>query len=488
MNSEIWTALVTVAVFAIDFGIRLVAIAYVPSNRRPSAATAWLLAIFFFPLVGGAAFLLFGSSKLSKSRRKKQNHINNLIRQKTNGVAAIGKENKSPIWFNSIAELNSRLGALPLVGGNNAKLYDDYEASIAAMTSEILKAKEYVNVEFYIMSLDKTSQPFFDALVVACERGVKVRVLFDHIGSMQYPDYKRMLNFLDEHGISWSLMLPFQPLKGNVQRPDLRNHRKLLIIDGVIGFTGSQNIINRSYNKKKNIRAGLKWHELMVRLEGPVVAELNALFVSDWYAETDELLVKDISYVGDITDDRGDLDCQIVPSGPGFDSENNLKLFNSLIYNARQKVIITSPYFVPEESMLAAITTAAERGVEVVLFVSEIGDQMLVYHAQRSYYEVLLKAGVKIYMYKAPFVLHAKHLTIDDTIAVVGSSNMDMRSFSLNMEVSLLVYSEKFVKSMRIIETKYFENSRELKLKVWLKRPKRQKFADNLARLTSALQ
>lgn len=488
MNSEHIAAVVAAVTLGLDIGIRLAAIAYIPHNRKPSAATAWLLAIFFVPILGGIAFLLIGNNKLSKKRRAKQKHVNALITKKTQGAAVIAEENGPPDWFRSLATLNSQLGALPLVGGNKAALYDDYNRSLQIMAAEIDTAKEYVNVEFYIMSLDTTSQPFFDALSRAAARGITVRVLFDHVGSLQYPGYKTMLRYLKEQSINYQLMLPVQPLKGKFQRPDLRNHRKLLVIDGRVGFTGSQNIIDRSYNKKKNIKAGLKWHELMVRLEGPAVTELNSLFAADWYAETDELLINEETTLGDYLVDKGDLDCQVVPSGPGFDSENNLKLFNSLLYGAQRKVIITSPYFVPDESMLAAVTTAAERGLEVVLFVSEIGDQFLVYHAQRSYYEVLLKAGVKIYMYKAPYVLHAKHVTVDDNVAVIGSSNMDMRSFSLNMEVSLLVYSKDFVRRMRKIEDKYFKNSRQLKLGAWQQRPKWQKFTDNLARLTSALQ
>lgn len=488
MNNELISAIAAVLVIAFDFGIRIAAIAYIPNNRKPSAATAWLLAIFFIPVIGGIAFLLIGSNKLSKKRRAKQKHINRLIIERTKGAATMGEENGPPRWFRSLALLNTKLGALPLVGGNDAKLYDDYESSLKAMTKEINTAKEYVNIEFYIMSFDKTTAPLFEALRAAAERGITVRLLMDHVGSLQYPDYKKTLEFLTKNNIAWHVMLPFQPLKGKFQRPDLRNHRKLLVVDGRVGFTGSQNIIDRSYNKKKNIKEGLKWQELMARLVGPIVTELNTLFINDWYAETDELLVQLVPDAGPKLIDMGDLDCQIVPSGPGFESENNLKMFNSLMYNAKHKIIITSPYFVPDESMFNAITTAAERGLEVVLFVSEIGDQWMVYHAQRSYYEALLKAGVKIFMYKSPYVLHAKHLTIDDAISVVGSSNMDIRSFSLNMEVSLLVFSKEFVKDMRKVEAKYFAASKELKLSVWLKRPKLQKFADNIARLTSALQ
>jgi len=254
-----------------------------------------------------------------------------------------------------------------------------------------------------------------------------------------------------------------------------------------VGFMGSQNVIDRTYNMKRNIRRGLKWKDLMVRLEGPIVSGLNAIFITDWYSETNELLTRDIEPVHpeQVSDA---LDCQVVPSGPGFEGENNLRLFLALLYYAQERIVITSPYFVPDESIMYAITTAVQRGLHVELFVSEIGDQALVYHAQRSYYEELLRAGVKIYMYKAPYVLHAKHFTIDDDVAVIGSSNMDMRSFSLNFEVSLMVRGASFVQALRAVEDGYRADSRELTLDEWMKQPLRSTILDNLARLTSAVQ
>jgi cardiolipin synthase A/B len=194
---------------------------------------------------------------------------------------------------------------------------------------------------------------------------------------------------------------------------------------------------------------------------------------------------------GDLFDVRsgpGDLDCQIVPSGPGFEFENNLRLFLGLIHYAQRRIIIVSPYFVPDEGLLLAITTACHRGLQVELFVSEEGDQAIVYHAQRSYYEVLLRAGVKIWMYRRPYILHSKSMTIDDEVAIIGSSNMDMRSFGLNMEISMLVRGEEFVKEMRVVEDMYRGLSRELTLDEWEKQPLRSTVLDNLARLTSALQ
>jgi cardiolipin synthase len=175
-------------------------------------------------------------------------------------------------------------------------------------------------------------------------------------------------------------------------------------------------------------------------------------------------------------------------SGPGFEFQNNLKLFMTLLFAAREKIIIVSPYFVPDEGLLLAIQTACQRGVHVELFVSEEGDQAMVYHAQRSYYEELLRGGVKIWMYKKPFILHSKSMSIDDEVAVIGSSNMDMRSFGLNLEISLLVRGEDFVSQLRAVEDEYRALSRELTLDEWQQQPLRSTVLDNLARLTSALQ
>ncbi len=483
---DLSTILLVVA-FLVDFAIRVVAIIVVPRNRRPTSGMAWLLAIFLIPYFGALLFLLIGFRTLPKKRVEKQAEINQFILDSTEGMERVTREHPWPGWLESVVELNRNLGAMPLVGDNRARLHGNYEETLAAMAADIDRATKYVHVEFYILSLDHTTAGFFDAMENAVKRGVTVRVLMDHIQSARKPGFKRTKRRLTDSGVKWELMLPLQPFTGKWQRPDLRNHRKLVIVDGRVGFMGSQNVIDRTYNMKSNIRRGLKWKDLMVRLEGPIVSGLNAIFITDWYSETDELLTRDIEPVHpeDISDA---IDCQVVPSGPGFVGENNLRLFLALLYYAQERIVITSPYFVPDESIMYAITTAVQRGLHVELFVSEIGDQALVYHAQRSYYEELLRAGVKIYMYKAPYVLHAKHFTIDDDVAVIGSSNMDMRSFSLNFEVSLMVRGHSFVEALREVEDGYRADSRELTLDEWMKQPLRSTILDNLARLTSAVQ
>ncbi|WP_138946455.1 cardiolipin synthase [Plantibacter sp. M259] len=475
-----------ITALVLDFIIRVIAVIVVPRNRRPTAGMAWLLAIFLIPYVGVIAFLLIGNPKLPRVRRRKQYDINVYIRQTTRDLVKANLTSNAPAWFRSVVTLNRNLGSMPLQGGNTASLIGDYEASLHAMADEVDRAEQFVHVEFYILTCDRTTKPFFDALERAVARGVTVRVLLDHFASWRTPDYKHTLKRLTSMGAQWALMLPLQPFKGKFQRPDLRNHRKMVIVDGAVAFMGSQNMIDRSYNKPGNIKRGLQWQELMTRVEGPGVAGINTIFLSDWYSETGDVLSHEVGLLE--ARPVGDLELQVVPSGPGFDGDNNLKLFLTLIYAAQRRIVITSPYFVPDESLLAAVTTAVQRGVPVDLFVSEIGDQAMVWHAQRSYYEALLRAGVRIFQYPAPYILHAKHFTIDDDVAVIGSSNMDMRSFGLNLEVSLMVRGREFVQEMRGVEDGYREISKELTLAEWLKQPLRSTVLDNLARLTSALQ
>ena len=479
-----WVASVLVAV---DYAIRIIALGVVPGNRRPTTAMAWLLGIFFLPIPGIILFSLFGNHRLSDRRVRRQAEINQAVRENTKELETEGSNYDGPEWVLNAAELNRRLGSFPTLDGNKVDLQRDYHESIEQMTRAVEKAARYVHVEFYIMGYDADTRGFFKALKEAAGRGVTVRLLFDHIGTLRIKGYRKMLRELRESEIQWRRMLPVEPFRGRWRRPDLRNHRKLLVVDGAVAFTGSQNLIEPAYHKGRNRRSGRKWVELMARVEGPVVDELNVVFATDWNAETDENLERELSLY-EWTFDPGDVTCQVVPSGPGFSTENNLRLFASLIYSASDRISITSPYFVPDDTLLYAVTTAAQRGVEVELFVSEQGDQFLVDHAQRSYYEALLRAGIRIYQYPKPLVLHAKHFTIDNEVAVLGSSNMDMRSFSLNLEVSVMMFDGTIVEQMRRVEDTYRALSKELLLENWVGRPVWQRYIDNVARLTATLQ
>jgi cardiolipin synthase len=485
----VWTLAVLVHVV-----VCIVAFIVIPRRRKPTAAMAWLLAIVFLPVVGVILYLVIGSTKLPKSRRQEQTQITQLIAAGARDLDLVPGRSSWPAWFENLTRQNQALAGLPVVGGNRATLIGDYGGSIAAMTADIDTAVEFVHVEYFIVSFDDTTRGFFAALERAVARGVSVRLLADHVSSAKAVHSKETFAELDRIGVTWSWMLPVMPLKGKYQRPDLRNHRKIVVIDGRVGYLGSQNLIDRSYNTPKNLKRGLQWQELVTRVEGPVVTEINLVFHSDWLTETGERLDTDDPRsnipvrLAPFDPSADALECQVVPSGPGFDTENNLRLFLGLLYGAQKRAIITSPYFVPDEAMMYAITAACQRGLDVQLFVSEIGDQGPVFHAQRSYYGDLLDAGVRIFRYPAPFILHAKHLSIDDDIAVIGSSNMDIRSFHLDLEVSLLVRGKVFVDAMRAVEDDYRAISSELTREEWAREPLRSTALDGVARLTSALE
>jgi cardiolipin synthase A/B len=345
---------------------------------------------------------------------------------------------------------------------------------------DIHAAKKRILFEFFIIALDDTTKPVWEALEAAVARGVEVRVLFDGFVCRHYPHFRELKKRLTQAGILWKPMLPINLKPGkNFTRPDLRNHRKIIVIDGEVGYTGSQNIIDKTYHRSDE----LYYEELMARIKGPVVWELSAIFRADWYAETLEFIPEDQLIIG-----KGDITAQVLPSGPGHGGSNNLKLYTSLMYSAEKKITIVTPYFVPDDALLTALISAADRGIEVSIINSEIIDKLLVGHAQRSYYEELLSAGIKVYLYKSPVFLHSKHVTIDDEVAVIGSSNLDIRSFELDQEITLVLYDKKVVKRLRAIENRYIEGSSQVNAYSWNRRPLYLRSLDNLARLTAVLQ
>ena len=490
-----WLLIVAVAVNAV---IILVAAFTIGHNRRPTTSVAWLLTIGLIPYVGLLLFFLFGTTRLPRKRREKQAEFDGILREATSLLEDEGAITPVPDRYAPIATLARELTAIPVLSHNHIAIRTDYDATIASMAAEIDRAEKYVHVLFYAVAVDDVTEPVFAAIERAVARGVTVRVLYDQIGSARYRGYARMKRRLRASGCEWHRLYSVWPWSGNGwQRVDLRNHRKLLVVDGRVGWMGSQNLIERGYHRAApRDGARLLWKDLMVRVEGPMALGVDAVFRSDWYVETGELPddgddpeLLDFARWREL-EDAGirSYDCQLVPSGPGYEHENNLRLFVQLLYQARERVVVASPYFAPDDSMLYAMTTAAQRGVRIELHVSEQGDQFFTQHAQQSYYEALLRAGVRIWLYRRPYVLHSKHMTVDDEVTLVGSSNMDMRSFTLNAEMMLIVYGRDFAERVHEVELRYRAKSRELTLEQWLARPWWRVALDDLARLTSVVQ
>lgn len=484
-----WAAFIASALFLLDLTLKIVAIGTVPEGRRPSSSSAWLLLILFMPFIGFPLYWLFGSPYLKGRRKKVQDEANRVIAEHTAAFPDLPRGATLPPGLSSVTRMNRRLTGLPVVTGANEGLYGDAAEFFTAMAEAVDGAESYAHVEFYIMSWDETTDVLFQSLVNAVQRGVKVRLLMDHLGSRKYPDWKGFQSRLTKAGIDWHLMMPILPLQGEWRRPDLRNHRKLLVVDGNVAFMGSHNLVGPEYGSEKNARAGRLWTDLSVRVSGDAVLQIEAVFATVWYIETGELLDPGLFFeeqpelvLGGATNAL-----QVVPSGPGFPTEPNLRMFVSLVHLAVESVAITSPYFVPDESLLAAITSAVHRGVVVDLFVGEEADQFLVGHAQRSYYSALLEAGVRIHLYPAPAVLHSKFMVIDGLAGAIGSSNMDFRSFALNPEVMMFAFGGDLVDDLMASAESYRSVSRVLTLEEWRTTPWHQRYIDNVCRLTSAL-
>lgn len=473
-----------------EWALRILALFVVPRNRRPNSGMSWILFIALVPVIGWAGFLIFGSSKLPKNRRDAQDSLDRYIVQAVQQVSEQWEQSASfvmatpPEKYANSVELSSGLTHLPLFAGNKLEPLPDYDETIHRIIRDIKRARHYVLIEYYILALDAATEPLFTALETAATQGIQVRILYDAFGSRKFLRKDEMLTRLACAGIETHAMLPIRLPGKRYTRPDLRNHRKLVVIDGKVGYTGSMNMIQRDYHRKDDI----VYDELVVRIEGPVTTQLEAVFLNDWLAETGQFLTDRTGNISDQLQSKGEAVAHVIPSGPGYDYENNRQFFASLFYAAKKQITIVNPYFVPDESLITALISAAKRGVRVILINSEAIDQAMVAHAQRSYYEQMLEAGVEIYLYKKPTLLHSKFTIIDSDACFVGSSNMDIRSFELNQELTLTSYDASFVRSMQRVTNEYLKKSRRVSKAGWRRRPPRKQLLDNIARLTSSLQ
>ena len=381
--------------------IRVVMLVYVPQRRSAAATRTWLLLIFLLPLPGLVCYALFGRIHVPRFRIERQARASRRIKevQEQMGKRLFAYPALSPM-LEPAATLAQRLGDFEPMGGNSVELLPDYGGSIDRLVADIDSATRHVHLLFYIYNDDATGRRVTDAVVCAAKRGVKCRILMDAVGSKS--GLARLAPMMRGHKIDVHAMLPVGLFRRNAARFDLRNHRKIAVIDARTGYIGSQNIADPNFVKD------YPNEELVVRITGPAVDQLQAVFLADQYFE---------SRAGDpgrsfspSSRRRGNTTAQVVPSGPGYKHENGQELIIALLHAARERVVMTTPYFAPDEPTLLAICSAAHRGVEVDLVVSRHANQHFTQLAQQAYYDSLLDAGVRIHLYR-PHFLHAKHLS-----------------------------------------------------------------------------
>ena len=464
--------------YASEWALRLVMLVYVPQRRSPAAARTWLLLIFLLPWPGLLLYGVFGRAYLPARRRELQSRASRFLRREAKEFfAPYDARGTLPERFTEAAKLAETLGEFPVVGGNRFELLPDYDASLARLVADIDGATHHVHLLYYIFADDQVGRRVEEALGRAAARGVECRLLVDAQGSRRFR--REGAARLRTAGVEVCELLQTGFWRPAHARFDLRNHRKIAVVDGRIGYVGSQNIVRSTFKR------GLEFEELVTRAEGPIVAQLQAILLADRFLETGRTTGEGPDYFPKY-EAGGGVAAQALPSGPGYPRQNTLQVVTSLVYEAERSVVITTPYFIPDETLLRALVGAALRGVDVRLVVSSEIDQYLVGFAQRSYYDDLLSAGVSIYHYRTRF-LHAKHLSVDEAVVQIGSSNMDIRSFALNAEAGVLVYDPALAAELKRVQTRQMAESDRLTLEAWRSRPRIRQIAENMARLFDSL-
>lgn len=459
--------------------IRLLMIPIVIRRRRPTSALAWLVIIFFLPWFGLLLYLLIGRSRLPYRRTRRHARLLQRLqslRQRFENHPHIVRPELSPTVAPAVT-LAERLGYMPILGGNDAQLIAQPDTVIDRLIADIDAAHHHVHLLFYIYADDATGRRVADALARAVARGVTCRLLVDAVGSRFM--LKTLADKMKQSGVEVCQSLPVGLFRRRMARLDLRNHRKLAVIDGHIAYAGSLNIIDsRSPHK------GIIWHDLMVRIVGPVTLELQTVFVADWYFATEDILkAPDIFPEPSHT---GVIPVQTLPSGPNYPTENYQRMVVAALHAAQHRVTITTPYFVPDEVFIQAMETAVLRGARVELIVPHHSDMILIDFASRAYYEELFDIGVKIYLHNDG-LLHTKAMTIDDDIAFIGSSNFDIRSFALDFEINLVFYGPHLARQLRSQQNEYITQSQLLVPRQWRRRSRSRKTLQNLAKILSPL-
>ncbi len=408
--------------------VSVVSVWVIIQRSEPVATLGWLMALAFLPYVGFIVYYVLGPQRIRRSgQRREAAH------------AAIGARGKSNIGEEAdvLSRMAQTMTGYPRTTATRVDLLIDGGATYNALVKAINFSQRHVHVEYYIYAGDRTGLRIRDALIERAKAGVKVRILLDGVGSKLKRDFAQPLH---EAGVELAFFHPVRWWTLPFSRPTLnmRSHRKIVICDGTIGFTGGINVTDDE-NETLNDNA---FHDLHLRIEGDAVRWLQVAWLEDWQYATEKTITDDTLFAAAAP---GPISAQVIPAGPDNDWEPIHRMQVEAIHAAQHRVWIATPYFVPSRAALFALEGAAMRGLDVRVIVPKRSDSRLVTAAARSYFDKLLKAGVRIYEY-GPRMLHCKVLLTDEALAMIGTSNFDTRSFSLNFEIVML-FCDKGVSS-----------------------------------------
>jgi len=476
------------ALFLADLAIRLGLSARIIMRRLPiGVSLAWLAVVMGFPFAGTLLYLLFGGTRLGwrRARRAKQIHGPYLqwLSELHTRYPAVDWAQLRP-ECQRIARLTEAAVAIPALSGNSLRLLAGADEFFPALIADIEAAQRTCHLEFYIWNAGGKADAVADALLRAVARGVSCRLLVDALGSHSFL-HSEQAEQLRKGGVSLRVALPIELLRLLFVRADVRLHRKIVVIDGELAYTGSLNLVDPALFKQD---AGVgQWVDAMVRLEGPAVEALAITFLEDWELETGEG-VEQLRRIGDVhtLSSRDSTAVQVIPSGPATSGDPVSPIILSAIFAARRELVLTTPYFVPDEALLDALTAAARRGVEVTLIVPERIDSTSVRYASRAPQRDLLAAGVRVALFQNG-LLHTKSISVDGEFSFFGSLNLDLRSMRLNFEITLAIYDAGFTAVLRGLQDSYIKQSRWLDQEMVAARSSLERFAENTARLLSPL-
>ncbi|MCB1777647.1 MAG: cardiolipin synthase [Candidatus Competibacteraceae bacterium] len=449
-------SVVTVLFLVAQFGF-IVRVLLRP-HREPASRIAWVVVILALPLLGMLTYILFGEVNIGRRRVVRMRAV---LAQMPKVVDAVGlsaaiSRSAAPDQYAYLFRVGYSISGFEPVSGNRAHLLADSNATIDAMVADMDAAQDHIHVLFYIWLPDQNGCKVMGALKRASARGVTCRALVDDLGS-RLLIHSAHWPAMAKAGIRLARALPIgnpllRPLHGRI---DLRNHRKIVVIDDRITYCGSQNCADAEFRVKARYAP---WVDAVMRFEGPIARQNQHLFASDWMAQVvdddlDELLRRPLSIF------PSGFPAQVIGAGPTVRYSAIPEMFESLMYAARRELIISTPYYVPDESMQSALCACAHRGVATTLIVPARNDSWVVGAASRSYYADLLAAGVRIFEYKGG-LLHAKTLTLDGEITLIGSANLDRRSFELNYENNIVLYDPALTAELRQRQDSYMAKSR----------------------------